>query len=112
MITQPVAMIGNIDNDGFLGETCFVQRDQNTTDIVVDECRLDDEVVSPEMASAAPTPMEIGEMAKRAGVRSLILSHFRKHMDDPRHHNSAIKKGSEAFGKTISIAEDLKQIKI
>ncbi|MCY4184178.1 MAG: hypothetical protein OXC82_02640 [Rhodobacteraceae bacterium] len=51
-------------------------------------------------------------MAKRAGVRSLILSHFRKHMDDPRHHNSAIKKGSEAFGKTISIAEDLKQIKI
>ncbi len=74
--------------------------------------RLDGEVVSPGMASAAPTPMEIGEMAKRAGVRSLILTHFRKHMDDPEHHDKSIKKASEAFGKTITIAEDLQQIEI
>ncbi|MCY3673919.1 MAG: hypothetical protein OXG21_03030 [Rhodobacteraceae bacterium] len=64
------------------------------------------------MALAAPTPMEIDEMAKPADVRSLILTHFRKHMDDPEHHGRAIKKGAEAFGKTIAIAEDLQQIEI
>ena len=74
--------------------------------------RLDGEQVSENLAVATPTPSEIGTMAKRAGVHSLILTHFRKHMDDPAYHAQAIKNGSEAFGKTITIAEDLQQYEI
>ena len=55
-------------------------------DLLLHWCyRLDGEVVTPEMAETTPTPSQIGEMAKRVGARSLILTHFRKHMDDPEH---------------------------
>ena len=82
-------------------------------DLLLHWCyRLDGEQVSENLAEVTPTPSEIGAMAKRVGVHSLILTHFRKHMDDPAHHEQAIKNGSEAFGKTITIAEDLQQFEI
>ena len=74
--------------------------------------RLDDEEVTPEMAAVAPTPAEIGTMAKRIGANSLMLTHFRKHMDDPARTEQAIQNASNAFGKPVTIAEDRQEIQI
>ena len=74
--------------------------------------RLDGEDVTPKMAATAPTPSEIGAMARQAGVRALMLTHFRKHMDDPNRFERAIRSSSDAFGQPVRIAEDLQQIEI
>ena len=80
-------------------------------DLLLHWCyRLDGEVVTPEMAETTPTPSQIGEMAKRVGARSLILTHFRKHMDDPEHFDQAKKKASAAFGRNVLVAEDLQRV--
>ncbi|MEM6386851.1 MAG: MBL fold metallo-hydrolase [Pseudomonadota bacterium] len=69
--------------------------------------RLDGEQASKNMTALTPTPSEIGAMAKRAGVRQLVLTHFRKHMDDPASYASAELHASTAFGSPVSVAEDL-----
>ncbi len=97
-------------NAGFCLEIETIAKD---VDLMLHWCyRLDGEQVSDNLAAVTPTPSEIGEMAQLAGVHSLILTHFRKQMDDPLHHEQAIKNGSEALGKTITITEDLKQIEM
>ena len=54
-----------------------------------------------------PTPSEIGELARQAGVGLLILSHFRRRADK----DNSLKKAQEAaeskFSGTVEIAEDL-----
>ena len=74
--------------------------------------RVDGEKVSPEMAEMTPSPSEIGALAKRVGAGSLLLTHFRKHMDDQKNYDGAIEKASAAFGKPVRIAEDLQQFDI
>ena len=82
-------------------------------DLLLHWCyRLDGEKLSEKITKVAPSPSEIGEMAKRTGVHSLILTHFRKHMDTPKFLEQSIKNASDAFGKTVTIAEDLQQYKI
>ncbi|MEO0944350.1 MAG: MBL fold metallo-hydrolase [Pseudomonadota bacterium] len=71
--------------------------------------RLDRETVSERMAALTPTPSELGAMAKRAGVRQLMLTHFRKHMDETASCASAERDASTAFGSPVRIAEDLQQ---
>ena len=61
-------------------------------DLLLHWCNsLDSEEVSQKMTEVVPTPFEIGEMAKRAGVHSLILTHFRKHMETAADHDQSIK---------------------
>lgn len=74
--------------------------------------RLDGEEASAKMMALTPTPSEIGAMARRAGVRRLLLTHFRKHMDDPSSHAAAELAASTAFGSPVGIAEDLQGIDI
>ena len=82
-------------------------------DLLLHWCyRLDGEEVTPDMAATTPTPSEIGAMAKRVGARKVILTHFRKHMDDPAHFENARQEASRAFGHPVAIAEDLQQIEI
>ena len=74
--------------------------------------RLDGTAVSPEMAKMAPTPSEIGAMARRARVKVLMLTHFRKHMDKGPGFESAVLSASKAFGGPVSIAEDLQSFEM
>ncbi|MFC6637689.1 MBL fold metallo-hydrolase [Sulfitobacter sp. JBTF-M27] len=74
--------------------------------------RLDGEDVNPKMAATTPTPSEIGAMAKRVGARALMLTHFRKHMDEPKRFDRAIQAASDTFGRSVTIAEDLQLIQI
>ncbi|MCY3879478.1 MAG: MBL fold metallo-hydrolase [Rhodobacteraceae bacterium] len=82
-------------------------------DLLLHWCyRPEGEMVSPSMAAKTPTPSEIGRMAKQAGVRSLILTHFRKHMDKPECHERSVQHASTAFGQPVTVAEDLQEIQI
>lgn len=82
-------------------------------DLLLHWCyRLDGEEVSRQMAATTPTPAQIGTMARRAGVRTLILTHFRKHMDNSRRHDEAIEQAKSAFGGPVAVAEDLQVIEI
>lgn len=82
-------------------------------DLLLHWCyRQDGEDVTPSMAEMTPTPSEIGKMAKRVGARSLILTHFRKHMDDSERYQLSLKQASQAFGAPVIIAEDLQQYEI
>jgi ribonuclease BN (tRNA processing enzyme) len=68
---------------------------------------LEGQKVTPGMAATTPTPSEIGHMARRAGARALLLTHFRKHMDDPAQFDRAVREASDAFGQAVRVAEDL-----
>ncbi len=74
--------------------------------------RLDGEIASAKMMALTPTPSEIGAMARRVGVGRLLLTHFRKHMDDPESSAAAERAASTAFGRPVAIAEDLQEIDI
>ncbi len=51
-------------------------------DVLLHWCyRLDGQQVQSAMAAMTPTPTEIAQMATRAGVKRLLLTHFRVHMD-------------------------------
>ncbi|MEL6960210.1 MAG: MBL fold metallo-hydrolase [Pseudomonadota bacterium] len=82
-------------------------------DLLLHWCyRLDGDEVTPEMAATTPTPSEIGEMAKRTGARALLLTHFRKYMDNPEHYDRAVRQATSAFGHPVAVAEDLQQIEV
>ena len=98
---------------GDAGLCAEVEELATEADLLLHWCyRLDGEEVSPEMAKTTPTPSEIGAMAKRVGVRSLILTHFRRHMDAPKLFAQAEESASSSFGQTVRIAEDLQQIEL
>lgn len=69
--------------------------------------RLDDVPVHPMMADMTPTPSQIAEMAKRAGVGRVLLTHFRIQMDAPEDHAQALKMLNREFGPDAEIVEDL-----
>lgn len=61
-------------------------------------------VVRPQVVRAGG---EIGELAKSAGVKRLLLTHFRVHMDAPENMASALTALADAFGSNAAVAEDL-----
>ena len=75
-------------------------------DLLLHWCyRLDGTEVSEAMARTSPTPTETAAMARRAGVRKLVLTHFRVGMD------AAFDRASLAEGDLAAldadVAEDL-----
>lgn len=77
-------------------------------DLLLHWCyRLDGEPAQPLMAQMTPTPREIGALAKSAGVKRLLLTHFRVHMDAPENMASALTVLADAFGSNAAVAEDL-----
>lgn len=82
-------------------------------DLLLHWCyRLDGEPAHPAMIPLTPTPAEIGAMAARAGVRRLLLTHFRSHMDTPERHAGALASLQSSFGPSAGIAEDLMTLDI
>ena len=85
----------------------------DNADLLLHWCyRLDGEPASEAMAAMTPTPSQIGALARRAGVRALILTHFRKHMDTPANYAAAQQNATTAFGHPVAIAEDLQSIEL
>ena len=77
-------------------------------DTVLHWCyRLDGEAAHPMMEPLTPTPSEIAAMAKRAGVKRLLLTHFRIHMDRAGNHEKARQAMCDAFKGPAAIVEDL-----
>ncbi len=82
-------------------------------DFLIHWCyRLDGEVADPEMMGLTPTPSEIGQMAKRAGVRQLLLTHFRVQMDTAEGHAAALAAMAAAFEGKSGVLEDLQVYQI
>jgi ribonuclease BN (tRNA processing enzyme) len=77
-------------------------------DLLLHWCyRLDGEDAHPMMRPLTPTPGEIAAMATFAGVKRLLLTHFRVHMDTPDRHADALSKLTGKFGSNSGIVEDL-----
>lgn len=77
-------------------------------DLLLHWCyRLDGETAHPLMLPLTPTPAEIAQMAKAAGVKRLLLTHFRVHMDEPERQAAALDTLRRVFGDKGGIAEDL-----
>ena len=74
--------------------------------------RLDGEAAHPMMMPLTPTPSEIAAMATRAGVGRLLLTHFRRHMDDEGKHDAARAALGGGFMGPAAIVEDLEVYEI
>lgn len=61
----------------------------------------------PALAAMTPTPSEIGALASEAGVKSLILTHFRRRADEGGSLEKAKAAAEATFSGPIEIAEDL-----
>lgn len=81
------------------------------TDLLIHWCyRLPGETANPYIASKSPAPLDIGAMAEKAGVKRLLLTHFRPHMDESENHRIVLEDVSKEFNGEAQIAEDLLQI--
>lgn len=82
-------------------------------DLLLHWCyRLDGEPAHPLMLPLTPTPTDIAQMAKTAGVKNLLLTHFRIHMDTADRHASALEALRGEFGGRCAIVEDLDEFTI
>ncbi|MEX0278861.1 MAG: MBL fold metallo-hydrolase [Ruegeria sp.] len=74
--------------------------------------RLDGETAHPKMAALTPTPREIASMAQGAGVKQLLLTHFRVHLDEVSLHEATLETIGDAFRGRFGIVEDLQEYEI
>lgn len=82
-------------------------------DLLLHWCyRNDGETLHPEIDPLAPTPQEIAAVAERAGVKHLILTHFRAQMDSEAGHKTARDGMATRFNGVADIAEDLQSFVI
>lgn len=86
----------------------------NGADLLLHWCYRSSEQtdVSDFYLSVAPSPVEIAAMAARNGVGRLVLTHFRKYMDEPARFARALKELADGFPGPASIAEDLDTFEI
>jgi ribonuclease Z len=77
-------------------------------DLLLHWCyRLGEDEVHDALKALCPTPAEIARMARAAGVKRLLLTHFRRHMDTPDGHAAALADLASGFRGPAGIAEDL-----
>lgn len=78
-------------------------------DILIHWCyRLEEDTRYDTITRLSPSAREIAEMANRAGVKHLILTHLRTHMDAADHiHTAMLSQARAVFSGTVEIAEDL-----
>ena len=77
-------------------------------DLLLHWCyRLAHETQYPTVTKYSPDAGQIAEMAERAGVKQLLLTHIRKHMDTDNHHDEMIAAARTKFTGPCAIAEDL-----
>ncbi|WP_171179610.1 MBL fold metallo-hydrolase [Ruegeria sp. HKCCD8929] len=81
---------------------------QQDADLLLHWCyRLSTDDVHPAIAEFSPTPADIAKSARDSGVKRLLISHFRIHMDSEEGRKSARQELAEHFDGQASIAEDL-----
>lgn len=98
---------------GDTGINAEVEALSKGADLLLHWCyRPDGAEASPDMAAMTPTPSEIAAMAQNAGVKRLLLTHFRKSMDSEAHHKAALAAMAETFSGVAGIAEDLDLISL
>ena len=77
-------------------------------DLLLHWCyRLDGEEAHPLMIPLTPTPSQIAQMAKAAGAKRLLLTHFRVHMDSEENHAVALNVMRSEYDGDCAIVEDL-----
>lgn len=77
-------------------------------DLLIHWCyRGEGESISPALDAKSPTPSEIAEMAARVGVKRLVLTHIREHMDEAEPRRHALAALAKTFPGDAVIAEDL-----
>jgi len=82
-------------------------------DLLLHWCyRLAHETQYPTVMKYSPDAGQIAEMAERAGVKQLLLTHIRKHMDEARHHADMLAAAKAHFTGSCAIAEDLQVIEL
>jgi ribonuclease BN (tRNA processing enzyme) len=81
---------------------------QSDADFLVHWCyRLSSDDVHPAISQFSPTPEDIAKSAQASGVKRLLISHFRIHMDSEEGHASARQEMADHFDGPSGIAEDL-----
>lgn len=82
-------------------------------DLLLHWCyRLSIDTIHPAIADKSPSPALIARMAANAGVKRLVITHFRVHMDSPESCQSALRDLAEHFPGRAEIAEDLKSYSV
>jgi len=82
-------------------------------DLLLHWCyRMEGEKMHPAMVDLCPTPSDIASMAKRRSVKRLILTHIRRHNDEPGKHETAQRAMEAVFDGPSEITEDLKTYEI
>ena len=82
-------------------------------DVLLHWCyRLSIDPIHPAISAMSPTPADTAKMAEAAGVKKLLLSHFRIHMDTEEGHASAHADLKDHFAGPAEIIEDLNAYEI
>lgn len=82
-------------------------------DLLLHWCyRFDGEDAGEEMAAMTPTPTEIAQMAARARVKRLLLTHIRVKHDTPAQKAEACAAMARVFEGEAGIAEDLMTLSV
>ena len=82
-------------------------------DMLIHWCyRLSHETEFTFIREMSPCASEIAAMAELAGVKHLLLSHIRKHMDVAEHHKIMLSEAKDMFSGKVEIAEDLQVISV
>lgn len=82
-------------------------------DVLLHWCyRMKEETSNAFIASMSPSPDQIGEMAERAGVKQLFITHMRKKTDTEKGRAKALADVQSTFTREARIAEDLDMVEL
>lgn len=83
-------------------------------DVMIHWCyRLQEDTRYETITRLSPDAGQIGAMAERAGVKHLILTHLRTHMDaSPDIHAAMLEQARATFRGSVEIAEDLRELEL
>lgn len=99
---------GSFVYSGDAGPSADMEALSAGADLLIHWCyRGDGESISPGLDAKSPTPSQIAEMAARAGVKLLALTHIRERMDEDAPRQRALDALANTFPGEAVIAEDL-----
>ena len=83
------------------------------TDLLVHWCyRMSNENDFPMISDKSPSAKQIAKMANKAGVKTLLLTHMRSHMDLDENQLQIKQELQDNFDGVSDVAEDLMKIKL
>ena len=86
---------------------------QSNADLLLHWCyRLSSDDVHPAISKFSPTPADIAQSAQVSGVKRLLLSHFRIHMDSEEGHALTREELAEIFDGEACVVEDLQDYEV